>query len=252
MKFDILTLFPDMFDGVLNSSILKRAQKEGLINFNITDIRNYCEDKHNQADDYPYGGGVGMVLKPEPIFKAVNDLQLADSQTPVVFLTPQGKTFDQSLAKDLVKKDRLVLLCGHYEGVDQRVRDELVTHEVSIGDYVLTGGELPAMVLVDAISRLVPGVVGSSKSVIQDSFYQGLLDYPQYTRPQEYNSLEVPQVLLSGNHAKIDRWRRKKALEKTLVKRPDLLKEEELSNKDKNLLEEIKKELGKECQDGPI
>ncbi|GAB6098926.1 tRNA (guanosine(37)-N1)-methyltransferase TrmD [Halanaerocella petrolearia] len=245
MQFDILTLFPEMFSNVLDASILKRAQKEELIDFNLHNIRNYCRDKHNQADDYPYGGGVGMVLKPEPIFRAVDSLEVED-KTPVIFLTPQGETFNQSLAKDLVQKDRLVFLCGHYEGIDQRVRNEIVTHEVSIGDYVLTGGELPAMVMMDAISRLVPGVVGSSESVVQDSFYQGLLDYPQYTRPQEYQGLEVPNVLLSGNHAKIDRWRRKKSLEQTLIRRPDLLEEKELSKTDKELLAEIKVELGKE------
>lgn len=209
MQFDILTLFPEMFSSVLNTSILQRAQEEDLIDFNLQDIRDYCWDKHNQADDYPYGGGAGMVLKPEPIFRAIDDLEL-DSETPVIFLTPQGDRFNQSLAKDLASRDRLVLLCGHYEGIDHRIRDELVTQEISIGDYVLTGGELPAMVVADAISRLVPGVVGSSESVVQDSFYQGLLDYPQYTRPQEYKGQGVPEVLLSGDHARIDRWRKEK------------------------------------------
>ncbi|OCL27054.1 tRNA (guanosine(37)-N1)-methyltransferase TrmD [Orenia metallireducens] len=245
MKFEILTLFPEMFEGVLGSSILNKAQERDLINVDTINIRDYATDKHKQADDYPYGGGAGMVMKPEPIFRAIEDLSIGEN-VPVIFLTPQGKTFNQKMAKDFAKKERLVLLCGHYEGVDQRVRDELVTHEVSIGDFVLTGGELPAMILVDAISRMVSGVLGSDESYIEDSFYHGILDYPQYTRPQEFRGLEVPSILLSGNHAKIARWRRKEALKKTLVRRADLLEEVKLSLEDQEILTEIKEELKKE------
>ncbi|WP_018250077.1 tRNA (guanosine(37)-N1)-methyltransferase TrmD [Orenia marismortui] len=246
MKFDILTLFPEMFSSVLNSSILNKAQEKDLIDINTINIRDYTTDKHNQADDYPYGGGAGMVMKAEPIFRAVDDLKLASRDIPVIFLTPQGDTFNQDMAKEFAEEKELILLCGHYEGVDQRVRDELVTYEVSIGDYVLTGGELPAMILVDAISRMIPGVLGSQESAIQDSFYGDVLDYPQYTRPQEYKGLKVPSVLLSGDHAKVDRWRRKKALKKTLFKRPDLLANASLSKDDKLLLAEIKEEINEE------
>ncbi|TDX51963.1 tRNA (guanosine(37)-N1)-methyltransferase TrmD [Orenia marismortui] len=246
MKFDILTLFPEMFSSVLNSSILNKAQEKDLIDINTINIRDYTTDKHNQADDYPYGGGAGMVMKAEPIFRAVDDLKLASRDIAVIFLTPQGDTFNQDMAKEFAEEKELILLCGHYEGVDQRVRDELVTHEVSIGDYVLTGGELPAMILVDAISRMIPGVLGSEESAIQDSFYGDILDYPQYTRPQEYKGLKVPSVLLSGDHAKVDRWRRKKALKKTLLKRPDLLANASLSKEDKLLLAEIKEEINEE------
>ncbi len=244
MKFDILTLFPEMFDSILGSSILSRAQEKDLVDINTINIRDYTYDKHNQADDYPYGGGPGMVLKPEPIFRAVDDLGLK-AETPLIFLTPQGKTFNHKLAKELASEEHLVLLCGHYEGVDQRVRDELVTYEISIGDYVLTGGELPAMVLIDSVTRLVPSVLGSEESAIYDSFYQGILDYPQYTRPQDYQGLEVPGVLLSGNHKKIARWRRKEALKRTLLRRSDLLEEVELNQEDKDLLEQVKRELGR-------
>ncbi|WP_027339986.1 tRNA (guanosine(37)-N1)-methyltransferase TrmD [Halonatronum saccharophilum] len=242
MKFDILTLFPEMFDSVLGASILNKARERELISINKVDIRDYTKDKHNQADDYPYGGGAGMVMKPEPIFEAVDDLKIEEG-TPLIFLTPQGKTLDQKMAKEFAKEDRLVLLCGHYEGIDQRVRDNLVTHEVSIGDYVLTGGELPAMVLIDAVSRMVPEVLGSEESAIEDSFYNGILDFPNYTRPQSYRGIEVPDILLSGNHGKIATWRRKKALEETLLRRPELLKKVQLSKEDKGLLEEIKKEM---------
>jgi tRNA (guanine37-N1)-methyltransferase len=245
MKFEILTLFPEMFEGVLGSSILNKAQERELIEVETINIRAYATDKHKQADDYPYGGGAGMVMKPEPIFRAVDSLEI-DEDVPVIFLTPQGKTFNQKMAKDFAKKERLVLLCGHYEGIDQRVRGELVSHEISIGDFVLTGGELPAMILVDAISRMVPGVLGSDESYIEDSFYHGILDYPQYTRPQEFRGLEVPGILLSGDHGKIARWRRKEALKKTLLRRSDLLEEVELSSEDKKLLAEIREELKKE------
>ncbi|MGM0502202.1 MAG: tRNA (guanosine(37)-N1)-methyltransferase TrmD [Bacillota bacterium] len=242
MRFDILTLFPEMFAPVINNSMLAKAQEKDLLEINLINWRDYAEDKHQQVDDYSYGGGAGMVLKPEPVFKAVDDLDLP-SGTPVILLTPQGQQFDQRKAKEFVESyERIVLLCGHYEGFDHRIREQLVTHELSLGDYVLTGGELPAMVLVDAVTRLIPGVVGNQDSVQEDSFYKGLLDYPHYTRPQEYRGLEVPAVLLSGDHAKIDKWRKKKSLEQTLNTRPDLLEDAELSAAEKELLAEIKAE----------
>lgn len=242
MRFDILTLFPEMFGPVFNNSMLAKAQERDLLEINLINWRDYTQDKHNQVDDSPYGGGAGMVLKPEPVFRALDDLEL-EPETPIVLLTPQGQQFNQDIAKDFADdKERIVLLCGHYEGFDQRIREELVTHEISIGDYVLTGGEIPAMVLVDAVTRLIPGVLGSQDSAPQDSFYHNLLDYPQYTRPQEYKGLEVPKVLLSGNHAKIDEWRKKKSLEQTLNKRPDLLEKANLSKEEKELLIEVKKE----------
>ncbi len=240
MKFNVLTLFPEMFKAVFEHSIIKRAVEDEVIDINLIDIRDYTKDKHNQADDYPYGGGSGIVLKPEPIFRAINGLD--NQESPRIFMTPQGQRFDQSQAKLLAEESEITLLCGHYEGVDQRVRDELITKELSIGDYVLTGGELPAMIVIDAVSRLVPGVVGSKASVVNDSFYQGLLDYPQYTRPQEYKGHKAPKVLLSGNHQKIADWREKKALKLTLKRRPDLLEKKELNAKQKKLLNEIDKD----------
>ncbi|WP_408954575.1 tRNA (guanosine(37)-N1)-methyltransferase TrmD [Natroniella sp. ANB-PHB2] len=245
MKFNVLTLFPEMFESVLGTSMLAKAKEQELLSVDLIDIRDYTQDKHRQADDYPYGGGAGMLLKPEPIFRAIDDLDYS-KQTPIIFLTPQGETFNQAKAKELASYEELTLLCGHYEGVDQRVREELITDEISLGDYVLTGGELPAMILIDAVARLIPGVLGSQESAIEDSFYQGILDYPQYTRPREYRGLEVPQVLLSGDHGRIERWRRKKALENTLHRRSDLLEGVDLSVQDQELLAEIKQELEEE------
>ncbi|MBM7623543.1 tRNA (guanosine(37)-N1)-methyltransferase TrmD [Sporohalobacter salinus] len=241
LKFDILTIFPNMFTGPLNESILKRAQDKGLINIDINDIRSFAQNKHNNVDDSPYGGGAGMVMKPEPIFRAVEDVKSKEGK--VIFLSPQGKTFDQKLAKELAKEDHLILLCGRYEGVDERVRKEVVDEEISIGDYVLTGGELSAMVVIDAVARMIPGVLGTHQSAIEDSFYHGILDYPHYTRPRKYRDLEVPEVLLSGNHQKIDAWRKKEALKRTLLRRPDLLDEVELTIDEKELLNEIKEEM---------
>jgi tRNA (guanine37-N1)-methyltransferase len=242
MRFDILTLFPEMFGPVLNSSMLAKAQDKDLLEVNLVNWRDYAQDKHNQVDDAPYGGGAGMVIKPEPVFRAIADLDLA-AATPVVLLTPQGQQFEQDVAKEFATEvDRIVLLCGHYEGFDQRIREELVTHEISIGDYVLTGGELPALVLIDAVTRLIPGVLGNQDSAVEDSFYNDLLDHPHYTRPQEYQGLEVPATLLSGDHAKIDTWRKKKSLEQTLLKRSDLLEEADLSETEQKLLSEIKEE----------
>ncbi|WP_078809939.1 tRNA (guanosine(37)-N1)-methyltransferase TrmD [Selenihalanaerobacter shriftii] len=240
MKFDILTIFPEIFNA-LDESILKKAQEQELINIEVTNIRDYSLDKHCNVDDYPYGGGAGMVMKPGPIFRAVEAVQT--DKAKVLFMSPQGKTFDQEMAKKLATKEHLIILCGRYEGIDERIRQELIDEEVSIGDYVLTGGEFPAMVLVDAIARMVPSVLGTKASAIEDSFYNGILDYPHYTRPSVFRSLEVPKVLLSGNHQKIAQWRKKKSLKRTLLRRPDLFKNVELTEGERSILNELKDEL---------
>ena len=232
-----------MFEGPFSESIIARARDNGIIDINLIDIRDYTNDKHNTADDTPYGGGAGMVMKIEPIYRAWQSVHQKRGDTPVVLLSPQGRKLNQEIVKDLSRESGLILLCGHYEGVDERVREEIVTDEISIGDYVLTGGELAAIVLVDAIARMLPGVLGDVQSKIEDSFYNGLLDYPNYTRPREFNGMEVPDVLLSGNHAAINQWRRKKALQRTLIKRPDLLKNKQLDHEEILLLEEIKNEI---------
>lgn len=221
MHIDILTLFPKMFDSPFSESIVKRAAERGLLNIHIHDLRDYTHDAHRTVDDYSYGGGPGMVIKPEPLFEAVE--AIGDGSAWVVLLTPQGRPLRHEVAQELSFKERLLLICGHYEGVDERVREHLVDDEISIGDYVLSGGELPAMVLVDAIARLVPGVLGSGESKDEESHAQGMLEYPQYTRPQVYRGWEVPSVLLSGNHAEIAEWRREQSHERTQKRRPDLL-----------------------------
>jgi tRNA (guanine37-N1)-methyltransferase len=245
VRIDILTLFPDMVKGPLKKSILKRAQEKGLVKINVLDIRSFTHDKHRTADDAPYGGGAGMVLKPEPIFGALasikSKIKNQKSKIKVILMTPQGKRFDQGMAKRLAKEEHLIFICGHYEGIDERIKG-IVTDEISIGDYVLTGGELASLVVSDALVRLIPGVLGKEESIIRDSFYSGLLDYPHYTRPEEYRGMKVPRVLLSGNHERIARWRRKEALRRTLKRRPDLLKEIKLFGKDRKLLKEIKGE----------
>ena len=229
MQIDILTLFPQMFQSPFSSSILKRAIEQRLITINIYNIRDYTHDKHHIVDDYVYGGGSGMVLKPEPIFEAVesikSDISLKQgvSILPIILLTPQGRLFSQQVALELSKCSHLILICGHYEGVDERVREYLATDEISIGDYVLSGGELAAMVIVDATARLLPGVLGSEASPLDDSYTTGLLEYPQYTRPPVYKGWSVPEVLLSGNHAQITKWRHEQAILRTLKRRPELL-----------------------------
>ncbi len=227
MKIDIITIFPKMFAPVLNESILKRAQNKRKLKIAIHDLRDYTRDKHRKVDERPFGGGPGMVFRPEPIFEAVESIKKNSKfeirNSKIILLTPQGKSLDQRLAKKLSKCKHLILICGHYEGVDERVRKKLVTDEVSIGDYVLTCGELPAMVLVDALVRLLPGVLGKDESTHFESFSQGLLEYPQYTRPAVYRKMRVPKVLLSGNHKLIEKWRKNKALETTKKNRPDLL-----------------------------
>lgn len=242
MKIDYLTLFPEMFEGVLNHSILKRAQDKEIIDVNAINFRDYSVNKHNQVDDYPFGGGQGMVLKPEPVFNAMQDLQ-RDENTRVILMCPQGRPFTQEIAQELSEAQHIVFICGHYEGYDERIREHLVTDEISMGDYVLTGGELPAMTMTDAIVRLIPGVLGNEASHQDDSFSDGLLEFPQYTRPREYKEMKVPDVLLSGNHAHIEEWRHKQKLIRTYEKRPDLLEKYELTNNDKEILETYKKQL---------
>lgn len=242
MNFHILTLFPEMVLQGLNTSILGRAVKEGHITINATNMRDFANNKHNHVDDYPYGGGAGMVIQPEPVFKAYEAACANMSSKPrVIYLTPQGRVFNQSMAEEFAKEENLIFLCGHYEGIDERVLEEIVTDNVSIGDYVLTGGELPAMVMIDAISRKVPGVLNNELSHEIETFYDNLLEYPQYTRPEVWKDKKVPEVLLSGHHGNIEKWRREKSLERTLAHRPDLLEDANLSKADKIYLEKIKK-----------
>ena len=237
MKINILTLFPKMFEGFVSESIISRAIKFGAVEVNI---RDYCFDKHKQADDMPFGGGNGMVMKPEPLFLALENLS-----GKVIYTSPQGKTFNQEIAKELVKEEELTIIAGHYEGIDERVVENKVDMELSIGDFVLTGGELPAMVISDTIIRLLPDVI-KKDSYENDSFYNGLLDYPHYTRPAEYKGLRVPDVLISGNHKKIDEWRLKESLKRTYLRRRDLIEKRELTKLEKKLLDEIKEEIKKE------
>lgn len=241
MRFDIITIFPEMFAGIFSGGVVKRALDRGLIRVVVHDLRDFTLDKHRQVDDRPFGGLEGMVLKPEPIFRAVEAVR-EDGGGRVCLLTPQGRTLDARLARELAAERQVVLICGRYEGVDERVAECLADDEISIGDYVLSGGELAAAVVVDAAARFVAGVVGKEGSVRNDSFAGGLLDYPQYTRPRDFRGMKVPPVLFSGDHAKIERWRRKKALEKTARRRPDLVRGERLSPDDRRLLEEIKDE----------
>ncbi|WP_177504026.1 tRNA (guanosine(37)-N1)-methyltransferase TrmD [Anaerosinus sp.] len=243
MKIDIVTLFPEMFAGTFGQSMIKRAVKENILTIHTINPRDFAEDKHNTVDDYPFGGGAGMVLKPEPVYRAIDSIPTFSENKRVILLCPSGATFSQKKAIELSKYDQLVLICGHYEGFDARI-SYLADEKISIGDYVLTGGEIPAMVLVDTVARMLPGVLGSMESALTDSFYNDLLEHPQYTRPRNFLGMEVPEVLLSGNHAKISDWRRKESLRITLLNRPDLLDKTSLSSKDVLFLEEIKRELG--------
>jgi len=245
MRFDVLTLFPEMFTGPLDVSMIARARERGLLEVRVTNLRDFAASRHKIADDYSYGGGAGMVMKPEPIFAAVEAVRCppqAGCRERVVLLTPQGYRLHQEMAARLAGCDHLVLVCGHYEGVDERVREHLVTDEISIGDYVLTGGELPAMVLIDAVGRLVPGVLGAEASALTESFADGLLEYPQWTRPVEFRGMRVPDILLSGNHEQIRLWRRKEALRRTLRRRPELLGQVALSAEDVRLLDQVRAE----------
>ena len=239
MKFDVLTLFPEMFEP-LKQSIIKRAVEKNLIDINLINIRDFSEDKHNKVDDTPYGGGAGMLMKPDVVDRAYNSVKSENAK--VIYLTPQGKTLNQRIVRDLSKQEHLILLCGHYEGIDQRVLDKIVDEEISIGDYVLTGGELPTMVLIDSVSRYVDGVL-SDESTDEESFSNGLLEYPQYTRPEIFDNVKVPDVLISGHHENIRKWRRERSLENTFKKRPEMLENIELTEKEKVYIEKLKKEV---------
>jgi tRNA (guanine37-N1)-methyltransferase len=249
MRVDVLTLFPEMFEGVFGSSILGKAREKGLVSLTTVNFRDYSTNKHHTVDDTPYGGGGGMVLKPEPIFAAVEDMvgQAGDegeagASPRIILMCPQGRPFTQEIARELSQERHLVFICGHYEGYDERIREHLITDELSIGDYVLTGGELPAMVVIDAVARLLPGVLGNEQSAASDSFGDGLLEYPHYTRPPAFREWPVPDVLLSGNHAEIDKWRRRQSLLRTLTRRPELLEQAELTQKEREWLEQARAE----------
>jgi tRNA (guanine37-N1)-methyltransferase len=228
-----------MFQGMFDFGIFKRAVDQKLVSVGVHNIRDYTHDKHHTVDDYPFGGGAGMVLKPEPIFEAVESIE-REPDTPVILLSPQGRLFSQKIAEELSQHNRLILICGHYEGVDERISEHLVTDEISIGDYVLSGGELAAMVVIDAVARLLPGVLGSAASPLDDSYVGGLLEYPQYTRPATYRGWPVPEVLLSGNHAQIAQWRREQAVQRTCKRRPELLSKAELSSEERRLVKKLR------------
>jgi tRNA (guanine37-N1)-methyltransferase len=239
VHIDVLTLFPEMFEGIFDLGIMKRAIDQRLVSIGLHNIRDYTHDKHHTADDSPYGGGAGMVLKPEPIFEAVEAIDKKEG-TPIILLSPQGRLFTQDVAQELAGHSQLVLICGHYEGVDERVREHLASDEISIGDYVLSGGELAAMVVIDSVFRLVPGVLGSEASPLDDSHVGGLLEYPQYTRPPQYRGWPGPEVLLSGNHAQIKSWRREQSIRRTLEQRPELITRAELSSEEEHLVERLR------------
>jgi tRNA (guanine37-N1)-methyltransferase len=249
MQFEVFTILPEVFPAYLETSIIKRARERGLINVQVHNIRDYTHDKHHMTDDTPYGGGGGMVMKPEPVFEAIesvlglNSYQTPpgpDSNIPIILLTPQGRVFNQSIAQELSQHPHIALLCGRYEGIDERIREHLVTDEISIGDYVLTGGELPALILIDAIARLLPDVLGDPTGAQDDSHAMGLLEYPHYTRPPEFRSWRAPDILLSGDHAKIEKWRREQSLLRTFKKRPDMIEKAELTKKDLKFIDELK------------
>ena len=255
MQFEVFTLLPEVFPSYLETSIIKRARERDLINVRVHNIRDYTHDKHHTTDDTPYGGGGGMVMKPEPVFEAIETVLGLNpdptqpepaSNIPVILLTPQGRVFNQSIAQELSAHRHIILLCGRYEGIDERIREHLVTDEISIGDYVLTGGELPALILIDAIARLLPDVLGDPTGAQDDSHAMGLLEYPHYTRPPEFRGWKAPDILLSGDHAKIDKWRREQALLRTFNKRPDMLEKAELTKKDLKFIEGLKSEVKSE------
>lgn len=239
MRFDVFTLFPEVFDPYLNASILKRAEENGLADYHIHNIRDWTTDKHHTADDEPYGGGGGMVMKAEPVFLAVEDVLGSPLSCPLILVTPQGRLFTQAIARELSQHDRLGILAARYEGIDERVRQHLVSDEISIGDYVLTGGELPALVMIDAIVRLIPGVLGDAEAPSKDSHASGLLEHPHYTRPADFRGWEVPEVLRSGNHALIERWRREQSIRRTWERRPDLLDAAALTEEEQAFLAEL-------------
>jgi tRNA (guanine37-N1)-methyltransferase len=243
MRFDIITIFPEIF-RVFDFGIVRRAVESGLIEIQVHDLRDYTFDRHRQVDDRPFGGGAGMVMKPEPLFGAVEAVTKEAPEASITLLSPQGRLFNQALAEEYSRKGHIVLICGRYEGVDERVVEHLITDEVSIGDYVLSGGEIPVMVVVDAVTRLIPGALGCEQSAERESFAAGLLDYPQFTRPPEYRGMKTPDILLSGNHAEIERWRRRRAIEKTLRRRPDLIEGRVLSEDERREIEDILREIG--------
>lgn len=242
MKIDVLSLFPSMFDGVFGESILKKAQEKNAVELNVVNFREYSTNKHQNVDDYPYGGGAGMVLTPQPIFDAVEKLTETAKKPRVVLLCPQGERYTQAKAEELAAEEHLIFICGHYEGYDERIREQLVTDEISIGDYVLTGGELGAMVVIDSVVRLLPDVLGNNHSAVQDSHSTGLLEHPHYTRPADFRGLTVPEALMSGNHKKIEQWRQKESLKRTLLRRPDMLEKMELTEEQKKVVAQLKEE----------
>ncbi|MDD2189572.1 MAG: tRNA (guanosine(37)-N1)-methyltransferase TrmD [Eubacteriales bacterium] len=255
MRIDVLTLFPDMFKPVTEESILGRAQENGILDIKLTDIRDYSRDKHKKADDYPFGGGAGMVMLAGPVFCALNEIQAKGKR--ILYMSPRGKILDKELILDLSSEESLVIMCGHYEGIDQRIIDYWNMEEVSIGDYILTGGELPAMILIDAVARMIPEVLGSSNAHNEESIYSGLLEYPQYTKPRQYEGMEVPEVLISGNHKLIHLWQFEKALELTKKRRPDLFEkflkqEKNLTKDEKKILQKILQPDGCSCNDGGL
>ncbi len=246
MQFEVFTLLPEIFPPYLDSSILLRARQRGFLEVRVHNIRDYTHDRHHTTDDIPYGGGGGMVMKPEPVFEAVEAVLGPSPSCPIILLTPQGRVFNHGVAAELSQQDRIALICGRYEGVDERIRAHLVSDEISIGDYVLTGGELPALILIDAVTRLLPGVLGDPDGALHDSHAGGMLEYPHYTRPPEFRGWEVPDILLSGDHAQIEKWRHEQSLSRTLEKRPDLLDGLTLNDADRKFLEQIKsKKQGK-------
>ena len=248
MRIDILTLFPGFFAGPWDESIVKRAREAGVLDIQVHNIRDWAEGKHRVCDDYPFGGGPGMVMKPEPLVDAIEAIRaMGEAGGPVVLLTPQGRVLDQALVRELAGERRLLLVCGHYEGVDERVVERAITHEISIGDYILSGGEPAALVLLDAVARLVPGVVGSGESLVEESHSAGLLEYPQYTRPADFRGIRVPDILLSGHHAEIARWRRQQRLLRTAQRRPDLLAQAEITDAERAWLRE---QLGRDRDEG--
>jgi tRNA (guanine37-N1)-methyltransferase len=243
MRMDVLTLFPAMFSGVFESSILGKARDKGIVVLSTVNFRDFAENKHNNVDDYPYGGGAGMVLQPGPVFSAVESLIEESGTKPrVVLMCPQGEPYSQKKAEELAKEQHLILICGHYEGYDERIREHLITDEISIGDYVLTGGEIAAMAVMDSVVRLLPGVLGNEESAVTDSFSTGILEHPHYTRPAVFRNWQVPDILLSGHHLNIERWRRKESLRRTWERRPELLERLDLSKEDARILEEIKQQ----------
>lgn len=243
MRIDILTLFPDMCESVLGESIIGRARENGFVEINCINIRDYTKDKHNRVDDAPYGGGTGMIMQPQPIYDCFESLCGEIGARPrLIYMSPQGKTLTQNKLKELSKESNIAILCGHYEGIDQRIIDEIVDEEISVGDYVLTGGELPALILADGISRMLPGVLANNDAFEQESHYSYLLEYPQYTRPPQWHGSDVPEVLLSGHHGNIEKWRREQSLKRTYERRPDMLGLAELSKNDKKFLDSLKKD----------